>query len=99
VRIDAKPGVEKGLIMFNIDLEEARKEGVYMENSTREMTLREYLSKTKDYRILEEMTRPRVEIWPDPWAIWVNSHREDKKGYFYCMAEGKASPLCPVGYH
>ncbi len=70
-----------------------------MKKSMREMTLREYLSKTKDYRILEEMIRPRVEIWPDAWAIWVNSHREDKKDYFYCMAEAKASPLCPIGYH
>lgn len=85
--------------MSIINLGKTRKEGVYMKKSTREMTLREYLSKTKDYRILEEMTRPRVEIWPDAWAIWVNSHMEDKKDYFYCMAEGKASPLCPIGYH
>jgi hypothetical protein len=65
-----------------------------MDEPEREMILREYLSKTKDYRILEEMTRPRIEIWPDAWAEWVNRHRKDKKDFFYCMAEGKASPLC-----
>ncbi len=70
-----------------------------MDEPEREMTLREYLSKTKDYRILEEMTRPRIEIWPDAWAEWVNSHREDKEDFFYCMAEGRASPLCPIGHH
>ena len=44
------------------------KKGVAMGKKKKEMTLREYLSKTKDYRIQEEMTRPRIEIWPNPWA-------------------------------
>jgi hypothetical protein len=70
-----------------------------MKKPLEEMTLREYLSETKDYRILEEMTRPRVEIWPDEWAAWVMSHKEDNRSLFYCMMEGKASPLCPIGYH
>ena len=70
-----------------------------MVKKAEDMTLREYLSETHDHRILEEMTRPRVEIWPDEWAQWVASHREDKTDLFYCIAEGKASPLCPIGYH
>jgi len=70
-----------------------------MDKKKKEMTLREYLSKTNDYRIQEEMTRSRVEIWPDAWAEWVMSHKDDKRNYFYCIAEGKASPLCPIGYH
>lgn len=70
-----------------------------MDQPKKEMTLRGYLSKTNDYRILEEITRPRVEIWPDAWAEWVMSHKKDKRNYFYCIAEGKASPLCPIGHH
>jgi hypothetical protein len=70
-----------------------------MNKSEKEMTLREYLSMTNEYRIQEEMTRPRVEIWPDAWAEWVMSHREDKSDYYYCIAEAKASPLCPIGHH
>jgi len=34
----------------------------------REMTLREYLSKNQGERFEEELTRPRVEIWPDKWS-------------------------------
>jgi hypothetical protein len=70
-----------------------------MDKKKKEMTLREYLSQTNDYRMQEEMTRLRVEIWPDAWAEWVMSHKDDKRNYFYCIAEGKASPLCPIGYH
>ena len=70
-----------------------------MANEKKEMTLREYLSRTNDYRIQEEMTRPRIEIWPDAWAEWVTSHRKDKSSFYYCIAEGKASPLCPIGHH
>ena len=64
-----------------------------------ELTLREYITLTKNMRFDEEMTRPRVEIWPDEWAEWVASHREDKRDYYYCMNGAKASPLCPIGIH
>lgn len=64
----------------------------------REMTLREYLSMTEKDRFEEELTRPRVEIWPDEWADWAASHRDDPSN-FACYAGGDASPFCPVGYH
>jgi len=64
----------------------------------REMTLREYLSKTQANRFEEELTRPRVEIWPDEWSDWVSAHSEDQYN-FACFAEGRASPFCPQGYH
>jgi hypothetical protein len=64
----------------------------------RELTLREYLSMTQNDRFEEELTRPRVEIWPDEWADWVTSHDEDNN-YFSCIAGGKASPFCSIGYH
>jgi hypothetical protein len=64
----------------------------------REMTLREYLSMTQDDRFEEELTRPRVEIWPDEWAEWVASHSGDRSN-FSCYAGGEATPFCPVGHH
>jgi hypothetical protein len=63
-----------------------------------EMTIREYLSMNKSNILEEELTRPRVEIWPDEWAEWVRSH--DKDGFnFFCHAEGRATPFCPIGLH
>jgi len=53
---------------------------------------------TQDDRFEEELTRPRVEIWPDEWAEWVASHRREKAN-FACYAGGDASPFCPNGYH
>lgn len=55
----------------------------------------------------EEMTRPKVEIWPDPiydeWAEWVRSHERRKAGYPLDLCEIsyrlRFSPLCPVGFH
>lgn len=54
----------------------------------------------------EELTRPRVEIWPDPaddWAEWVRPHERKKmvNPIDICeMALGmRGSPLCPIGYH
>ena len=61
-----------------------------MDKKKKEMTLREYLSQTNHYRIQEEMTRPRVEIWPDAWAEWVMSHKEDKRNYFYCKVANRS---------
>jgi len=64
----------------------------------REMTLREYLSMTHNERFEEELTRPRVEIWPgDEWDGWLASHRD--RSNFSCYAAGDASPFCPIGYH
>jgi hypothetical protein len=64
----------------------------------KEMTLREYLSKTQADRFDEELTRPRVEIWPDEWVDWIASHRRDHSN-FTCYAGGMSSPFCPNGYH
>jgi hypothetical protein len=64
----------------------------------RELTLREYLALTESDRVEEELTRPRIEIVPDEWAEWVTSHDEDNY-YFSCIAGGKSSPFCPIGYH
>jgi hypothetical protein len=64
----------------------------------KEMTLREYLKLTEKNRMDEELTRPRVEIWPDEWAEWVASHRKDRQENLYCHGS-KSSPLCPNGIH
>lgn len=64
----------------------------------KEMTLREYLSLNKDSVLAEELTRPRIEIWPDEWSDWVSSHRKDDYNFF-CPADGMASPFCPMGSH
>jgi hypothetical protein len=55
----------------------------------------------------EEFSRPRVEIWPDPyydeWTDWVQRHERKRSGNPVDMCEIMkgmgASPLCPVGYH
>jgi hypothetical protein len=72
--------------------------GTMKKTEEKEMTLREYLSLTEKDRMEEELTRPRIEIWPDPWIDWANSHREDGHS-FVCHAGGQASPFCPYGYH
>jgi hypothetical protein len=64
----------------------------------KEMTLREYLSMTQDDRFEEELTRPRVEIWPDEWSEWIASHRQERSN-FSCYAGGHATAFCPIGYH
>jgi hypothetical protein len=69
-----------------------------MMDTEREMTLREYLSLTQADRFEEELTRPRVEIWPDEWSDWIGSHREDNYN-FACYADGRSTPFCPTGYH
>jgi hypothetical protein len=53
---------------------------------------------TQGDRFEEELTRPRVEIWPDEWSDWVGSHREDSYN-FACYADGRSTPFCPTGYH
>jgi hypothetical protein len=69
-----------------------------MMEDEREMTLREYLSMSQSDRFEEELTRPRVEVWPDEWVDWVASHRKDKSN-FACWAGGISSPFCPNGHH
>jgi hypothetical protein len=61
----------------------------------------------REARMQEELTRPRVEIWSDPfyddWAEWVRSHERKKAGNPVDVCEVlyglKSSPLCPVGVH
>jgi hypothetical protein len=67
----------------------------------------EALKKAEQIRREEELTRPRIEIWEDPWgddwAEWVRSHDRKKMGNPVDICEMtlrmKGSPLCPVGYH
>jgi len=55
----------------------------------------------------EELARPKVEVWPDPyydeWAEWVRSHERKRQGNPVDICEivkgMGASPLCPVGQH
>jgi len=54
---------------------------------------------TNDVRILEEMFRPRVEIWPDEWSDWVASHETGRKSLVCSLPAMKASPFCSLGYH
>ncbi len=53
-------------------------------------------------RIEEELTRPRVEVWPDEdgWDQWVLSHSKDRVGLLLCnLPSMKASPFCALGHH
>ncbi len=55
----------------------------------------------------EELVRPRIEIWPDPyydeWTDWVRSHERKKQGNPVDLCEIMkgmgGSPLCPIGLH
>jgi hypothetical protein len=69
-----------------------------MMEEEREMTLREFLSRTQADRFEEELTRPRVETWPDEWVDWIISHRKDQTN-FTCHSGGRSSPFCPNGIH
>ena len=73
----------------------------------RERNILGALKNTEKIRREEELTRPRVEIWPDPWADdwaeWVYSHERKRMGNPIDICEMtlgmRASALCPVGYH
>ena len=67
-----------------------------MSKREREPTLREVLKASEKHRFEEEMTRPRVEMWPDEWVDWVESHRRGNRSL--CL-ESEASPFCPRGIH
>jgi len=59
-----------------------------------------FLNDTSDIRIEEEMSRPRVEIWPDdPYQQWVLSHDESRRSLICNLPSMKASPFCAMGYH
>ena len=59
-----------------------------------------FLNDTSDIRIEEEMSRPRVEIWPDdPYQQWVLSHDESRRSLISNLPSMKASPFCAMGYH
>jgi len=59
-----------------------------------------FLNETHDIRIEEEMSRPKVEVWPDdPWQQWVASHDRSRRTLICSLPSMKASPFCPMGYH
>jgi len=59
-----------------------------------------YLTETNDWRMEEEMTRPRVEVWPDDlWQLWVQSHDSSRKALVCHLPSMQASPFCAMGYH
>jgi len=76
-------------------------------DSPEQIDLIKKIASSEKERMEEEWTRPRVEIWPDPfydeWVEWVQSHERRKAGNPVDLCEimvgMRASPLCPVGYH
>ena len=74
-----------------------------MNEEQKEQTVREFLTETRDIRIREAMSRPNIEVWPDPWVDWVESHRRRRAGRpenAPCdLVEQKANPDCGLGYH
>lgn len=50
-------------------------------------------------RMEEELTRPRVEIWPDDWSEWVASHDRSKMNLLCHLSGMRASPYCALGHH
>jgi hypothetical protein len=59
-----------------------------------------FLNETYDARLEEEMSRPRVEIWPDdPYQQWALSHDESRRSLICNLPSMKASPFCAMGYH
>lgn len=60
-----------------------------------------FLTESNNMRIEEELTRPRVEIWPDDfeWQQWVSQHEPGRKSIVCHLESMKASPFCAVGYH
>jgi len=50
-----------------------------MEEEEKKENVFKRLTDTNDVRI-EELTRPRMEMWVDEDAAWVASHRAKKRG-------------------
>jgi hypothetical protein len=61
----------------------------------------ESLVRTNNIRMHEEITRPRVEIWPDEdgWDQWVLSHEEKRRSLLCNLSSMSASPFCALGHH
>ncbi len=57
------------------------------------------LTDTNGIRIEEELTWPRVEIWPDDWNSWISMHDNKRKNLICNLPSMKASPFCALGYH
>jgi hypothetical protein len=70
-----------------------------MEEAKTASTLRG-LSSLDEVRFSEEgSSRPRVEVWFDDWADWVQSHEGGRQHMFYCTEGMTASPFCALGVH
>ncbi|MDQ7781292.1 MAG: hypothetical protein RDU20_00340 [Desulfomonilaceae bacterium] len=58
------------------------------------------LTESNGERIEEELSRPKIEIWPDDdWAQWVSSHDERRRTLICNLPSMKSSPFCAMGYH
>jgi hypothetical protein len=58
------------------------------------------LTETRDIRVEEELTRPRVEVWPDDdWQQWITSHESRRKSLICSLRSMRASPFCALGWH
>ncbi len=57
------------------------------------------LTDSNEERFEEELTRPRVEIWPDEWSEWVAAHERNRKNIMCHLSGMRASPYCAIGYH
>ena len=60
----------------------------------------DFLTENSNMRIEEEISRPRVEIWPyDEWQTWIASHEKGRRNMLCHLRSMVASPFCAVGYH
>lgn len=58
------------------------------------------LTRSNSDRFEEELTRPKIEVWPDDdWAQWVSSHDENRRTLICNLPSMKSSPFCAMGYH
>lgn len=59
------------------------------------------LTDTNDIRIEEEMSRPKVEVWPEDfaWQQWVSMHDDRRRTLLCSLQSMRATPYCAVGYH
>ncbi len=80
------------------------KEFEFLEEEYEEFCASDYmriLTETNDVRMKEELTRPRVEIWPDDfaWQQWVSQHEPRRRSLICHLPSMKSSPFCASGYH
>jgi hypothetical protein len=58
------------------------------------------LTETQDIRVEEELTRPRVEVWPDDdRQQWISSHEPRRRSLICSLRSMRASPFCALGSH